>query len=65
MSECVMMAQRMTRLLRQSTFQGLTTPSGAPCLLEMLVMGFGLCNAPSTFTHLMTRVLGRVYTCLL
>ncbi len=28
-----------------TTFQGLT-PNGASCLLEMLVMGFGLCNMP-------------------
>ncbi len=28
-------------------FQGLT-PNGASCLLEMLVMGFGLCNALAT-----------------
>ena len=27
-----------------TTFQGLT-PNGSPCLFEMLVMGFGLCNA--------------------
>ncbi len=39
-----------------TTFQGLT-PKGSPCLLEMLVMGFGLCNAPATFTRLMKHVL--------
>ncbi len=37
-------------------FQGLT-PNGAPCLLEMLAMRFGLCNVLSTFTRLMTHVL--------
>ncbi len=39
-----------------TTFQGLI-PSGAPCLLEMLVMRFGLCNAPATCTRLMIHVL--------
>jgi hypothetical protein len=39
-----------------TTFQGLTT-YGSPCLLEMLVMGFGLCNALATFSRLMTHVL--------
>jgi len=36
-------------------FQGLA-PNGAPLLLEMLVMEFGLCNAPATSTCLMTHV---------
>jgi len=36
-----------------TTFQGLT-PSGAPCLLELLLMEFGLCIGPSAFTRLMT-----------
>ena len=37
-------------------FQGLT-PNGYPCLLEILVVEFGLCNALATFTRLMTHVL--------
>ena len=32
-------------------------PNGAPCLLKVCVMGFGLCNAPTTLTRLMTHVL--------
>ncbi len=37
-------------------FQGFT-PSGAPCLLEISLMGFELCNVSPTFTRLMTHVL--------
>ncbi len=39
-----------------TTFQGLT-PNGSPFLLEMRVMGFGLCNASSTYTRLTTHVM--------
>ena len=39
-----------------TTFQG-HTPNGSPRLLEMIVIGFGLCNAPATFKRLMTHVL--------
>jgi len=39
-----------------TAFQGVS-PSGAPCLLEFVVMSFGLCNAPATFTKLMTHIL--------
>jgi hypothetical protein len=38
------------------SFQGLA-PSEAQCLLEMLVMGFGSCNALATFSRLMPQVL--------
>ncbi len=31
-----------------TTFQG-PTPNGSSCLLEIFVMGFGLCNALATF----------------
>jgi len=39
-----------------TTFQSLTL-NRASCLPEMLVMGFGLCNAPATFSQLMNHVL--------
>ncbi len=39
-----------------TTFQGLA-PNGSYCLLERLVIRFVLCNAPATFTRLMTHVL--------
>ncbi len=42
--------------IARTTFQGLT-PNGSTKLLEMLFMGFGLCNFPATFTRLMTHVL--------
>jgi len=39
-----------------TSFQGLTS-TGAPCLLDMLVMTFDLRNTPATCTRLMTHVL--------
>ena len=39
-----------------TALQGLA-PNGASCLLEMLVIQFGLCSTPTTFTPLMTHVL--------
>jgi len=53
--ECLPMARQTIRLLRRH-FKALTS-SAALCLLEIFVMGFGLCYAPTTFKGLMTRVL--------
>jgi len=39
-----------------TTFQGLA-PAGASCLLEIVVIGFGLCNSPATFSRLLNHVL--------
>ena len=39
-----------------TAFQGLT-PNGASCLLEILVMWLGLCNALATFSRLVNHVL--------
>jgi hypothetical protein len=43
-------------LIVATAFQG-HAPSGAPCLLEMLMMAFGLCNARATFKRLMRHLL--------
>jgi hypothetical protein len=37
-------------------FQGLAL-NGASCLLEILIMGFSLCNAPATFSRLVNNAL--------
>jgi hypothetical protein len=38
-------------------FQGLTPTNASPCLLELRVMGVGLCNDLATFTRLLTHIL--------
>ncbi len=40
-----------------ATFFQCLTPNGASCLLDILVMGFGLCNALAVFSRLIDRVL--------
>lgn len=35
---------------------GIATPSSAPCLLEFLVMSFGVSGAPASFSMLMNHV---------
>jgi hypothetical protein len=42
--------------IESTAFQGLT-PNSAPWWLEMLVMEFGSCNAPASFTRLMIQLL--------
>jgi len=43
-----------------TAFQGLA-PNNESCLLEMLVMGFSLCNALATFSRLMNHGLETLY----
>ena len=47
------MNKPMVSFMRHN-FKGLLLINGASCLLEMLVMGFGLCNVLATFTRLRT-----------
>ena len=47
---------RSADFIAATSFQGITS-NGASCLLKMLVMGFGLCNALAKISRLINHVL--------